>query len=81
MVPGASVYLGKFVLFGWCIGVISTLLALQCREWWRQWDDCVMELSKYQNMFPTAFECDTSCHEQRWDEIRKAGLRVSLPDE
>ena len=40
-----------------------------------------MELTKYQKMFPTAFKCDTSCHELRQAEISKAGLRPSPPGE
>ena len=47
----------KEFLLGWFLGAVCALGAALFREWWRQWTDCVEELSKYQQLFPTAFEC------------------------
>ena len=46
----------KDFLLGWFLGAVRALGAALFREWWRQWTDGVEELSKYQQLFPTAFE-------------------------
>ena len=51
-----SVLPGKDFLLGWFLGALCVVGAVVFREWWRQWTDGVEELSKDQQMFPTAFE-------------------------